>query len=293
MSAPFPAPSDALPSAESCASCGTALHGAYCHACGEKRLDHHDYALAYYLEHAVDTVTHFDVKVVKGIWALLRHPGCMTADVLAGRRVAWPKPMQLFLITNLLYFFIAHRVGIMVFNTALRFHLGNWYGSWAQARISQLTAGRHTTAAALTTRFNHLADTLSKSLIFVFIPLLAILLAVLLWRQRRYFLEHVLVATHLISQILLTSMLLIIPVFLLYTLLQWLHIPLSYQQSDLISTALMLLVIGAWTYPLLRRAYGLGPLGGTLATAGVAVGFFWLLKSVYRFLLFLVTYWLL
>lgn len=73
MSASFatPLPATLVP----CASCGTVLQGAYCHSCGEKRLDRHDYALGHFLEHAVDTVTHFDLKVVKGIGS----PGCCAA----------------------------------------------------------------------------------------------------------------------------------------------------------------------------------------------------------------------
>jgi Protein of unknown function (DUF3667) len=44
----------------------------------------------------VDTVTHFDLKVVRGGWSLLRRPGLMTREVLAGRRVPWPKPCSCF-----------------------------------------------------------------------------------------------------------------------------------------------------------------------------------------------------
>ncbi len=90
-----------------CASCGAALAGPFCHLCGEKRLDRHDYALGHFLEHTLDAFTHFDFKVLHSIWSLLRRPGQMTADVLAGRRQPWAKPLQVFLIVNLLYYVVA------------------------------------------------------------------------------------------------------------------------------------------------------------------------------------------
>ena len=99
----------ALPAAPAgaCASCGLALVGPFCYRCGEKRLDRHDYAFGHWLEHTVDAFTHFDLKVPRGLWSLLRRPGTMTADVLAGRRVAWPKPFQAFLVANVLYYAVA------------------------------------------------------------------------------------------------------------------------------------------------------------------------------------------
>ena len=276
-----------------CASCTAPLQGPYCHSCGEKRLDRHDYSLIHFLEHAVDTATHFDFKVVKGIWDLLVHPGRMTHDVLQGRRVPWPKPLQLFIIVNLLYVFLAHRVGMMVFNTQLQFHFRYWYGTQARTLMEQLAQRRHMPLDRLAEKFDLLADTLSKTLIFAFIPLLAVVLAGLLWRKRRYFLEHVLVATHLTAQILLVLLVLIAPYALVLLALDALGFQLQYEQRDNLSTIMLVSLITAWATPLLRRSYQLHWWAGLLAGFGCAVAFLQLLNHVYRGLLFLVTYALL
>ncbi|UYZ60887.1 DUF3667 domain-containing protein [Hymenobacter latericus] len=278
----------------SCANCGTALQGAYCHSCGEKRLGYHDYALGHFLEHAVDTTTHFDFKVLKGMWSLLARPGRMTADILRGRRVPWPKPLQLFLIANLLFVFVAHRIGLKIFNTPLNYHLDNWYGRWALEQINNLTIRRKTSAAQLTEQFNHLADVLSKSLIFVFIPLVALALAALLWRRRRYYLEHVVTATHYMSLLLLLQLLMVGPVLLLLQAAPYvLGRPLTYSESDQTIGVLMLLALTGWGYGLLRRTYGGGRWLPLLQALGLSLVFAWLLISVYRPFLFLVTYLLL
>ncbi|WP_400191674.1 DUF3667 domain-containing protein [Hymenobacter sp. B81] len=290
----MPAPATVpAPTATQCASCGTALHGAYCHACGEKRLDHHDYALPHFLEHAVDTLTHFDFKVLKGAWSLIARPGLMTRDVLAGRRVTWPKPLQLFLIVNLVYAFVAHQLGMQVLNTPLKYHYGFWYGDWAEARMTALAAEQHLSPELLAARFDALANTLAKSLVFVFIPLLAAGLTGLLWAKRRYFLEHVVTATHLTSQILLVQLLMIGPLALGQILAQQLGSPLSYRQADLASVALMLLGLTAAFAPLLIRTYALRRGPGLAAGLAVALLFFLLLMHVYRFVLFVVASWLL
>lgn len=287
------APPSVLPESAVCASCGTPLQGTYCYRCGEKRLDHHDYALGHFLEHAVDTVTHFDLKVVRGMGSLLSHPGRMTRDVLAGRRVPWPKPLQLFLVVNLVFVFVAHRLGLQVFNTPLRYHVGNWYGTWAQTQMNALASKRHLAPEKLAEHFDQLADVLSKSLIFVFIPLLALLLAGLLWNRRRYYLEHVVTAVHYLSLLLLLQMVVLAPLMLFMAIARRLGFTLNYQQADLLGGVTMLLVLTAWGYHLLKRTYG-GRFGPTLLRAALlSIGFAWLLLSVYRPFLFVVTYWLL
>lgn len=277
-----------------CATCATALQGPYCHHCGEKRLDHHDYSLAHFLEHSVDTITHFDLKVVKGAWSLLRHPGRMTREVLAGRRVPWPKPLQLFLVVNVLFVFAAHQLKLQIFNTPWRYHLDNWYGRWAADRMQHLAQRRGTTVAALAEQFNASANVLSKTLIFAFIPLLAGLLTLLLWRHRRYFLEHIVTATHLITQILLVELVMLGPgTGLIWLINQLRGEALGFGNRDLVATLIIASSIAVWAGLLLRRTYGGGALATTARGAAVGIGFFWLLINVYRLLLFLVAYWLL
>ncbi|RAK66118.1 hypothetical protein DLM85_15600 [Hymenobacter edaphi] len=277
-----------------CATCGTALQGSFCHHCGEKRLDYHDYHLGHFLEHAVDTATHFDLKVVKGAWSLLRRPGLMTREVLAGRRVPWPKPLQLFLVVNLLFVFAAHKLKLQIFNTPWRYHLDNWYGGWAAGRMQSLAARRGLAVDQLAEQFNASANVLSKTLIFAFIPLLALLLTALFWRQRRYFLEHVVTATHLISQILLVELVMIAPgTALIWLINQARDEPLGFGNRDMVATAIITLSITAWAALLLRRTYGGSALAAGARGLAVGIGFFWLLINVYRPLLFLVTYWLL
>ena len=113
----------AAPEGPTCASCSTPLAGPFCHACGEKRLHRHDYALKHFLEHTVDTLTHFDLRVLRDLWQQLRRPGFLAAEWLQGRRVKHAQPVQLFLITNLLFYLLASFSHFSPFETSLSSHL--------------------------------------------------------------------------------------------------------------------------------------------------------------------------
>ncbi len=62
--------------------------------------------------------------------------------------------------------------------------------------------------------YDHLSHTLSKTLVVLMVPIVAGLLALLFWRHRRYFLEHVTVAALALSQFMLVSLVVIAAVTL-------------------------------------------------------------------------------
>lgn len=275
-----------------CASCGSALHGEYCHACGEKRLGHHDYSFAHFAEHAVDTVTHFDFKVVTSAWSLLRRPGVMTADVLAGRRVRWAKPLQLFLLINVLFFVVSSAFDVHIFDTELQSHISptaQHYGALAQKMVADRVAERGITADAYAVPFDARGHTLAKSLVFLFIPLATAVLALLNVGRGRYVLEHVLVATHVMAGVLLL-LVLVLGMLVALALLRVVGVAGGGVGGDGVATVLF----GAFFLPFLalvfRRAYGDGWGSSAAKAVGFCAAFVFVLLPVYRFLLFVIAF---
>ncbi|MDF7815086.1 DUF3667 domain-containing protein [Hymenobacter sp. YC55] len=263
--------------------------GSYCHACGEKRLHRHDYALAHFLEHTVDVLTHFDVRVLRDLGAQLRRPGWLAAEWLQGRRVAHAPPVQLFLITNLLFYLLAGLSHFSPFETRLPYHLhAPLWGGWAR----QLLA-RHVPLAgpgwlAFATRFDAAAHVYSKSLVFLFIPLLALPLWLLFWRQRRYFVEWLSLSVYLFG-----GLLLLFAAMAALALLGRVLPPLSrLLAEDALVVPTMFALTTAYAAFFFERAFAPQPLLLRWGKAVLFTGAFLLaLLLPYRFVLFLVGYW--
>ncbi|MDQ2770066.1 MAG: DUF3667 domain-containing protein [Bacteroidota bacterium] len=293
LAAPAAPPVELTPPPPTCASCGTPLAGIFCHACGEKVLHRHDYALKHFLEHAVDTITHFDLRVLRDLWQQLRRPGFLAAEWLAGRRIRHAAPVQLFLITNLLFYLLASVSHFSPFETTLSSHLHslNGYRSIANRLLLHRLQQLPTTGTAYTNfeqHFNSLAHTYSKSLVFLFIPLLVLPLWLLFWRQRRYFVEWLMLSTYLFAGFLL--------VFALSAALS-LTSHFSAALADFFNTdgvigPIMMLLTVWYTAAFFARAFPrqVWPLRwGKALLFGLA--FTVMLLVPYRFVLFLVCYW--
>jgi hypothetical protein len=265
-----------------CASCAAALAGPYCAQCGEKRLDRHDYALGHWLEHTVDAFTHFDLKVPLGLWSLLRRPGTMTADVLAGRRVRWPKPFQAFLVANVLFYAASSAFGLNVFETPFQYQTRTFYGdtvrAWSAANAADLGVSMDDYAE----RFDDLAHTLSKTLVVFFVPVFAAAFGLLHAGRRRYALEHVTVGVHFSTLVLLLFPL-SVPLFVAAVVL---GVPGS---EDDVATLISAAFFAAYGAAFCRRVYGDPWPGAVLRGLALPVVFYASLIYLYRPLLFAVV----
>jgi hypothetical protein len=87
-----------------CENCGTALQGAYCHACGQS--GHNPlHNLAHALEEVFESFWHLDGRVFRTLRDLLV-PGRVACNYLAGQRVRYIPPLRLFLVLIVLTFFV-------------------------------------------------------------------------------------------------------------------------------------------------------------------------------------------
>ena len=87
-----------------CENCGALLLGEHCHVCGQptKGLVRHFSSV---LGDFFDTVFNIDSRVLRTLGPLLIHPGFLSLEYFAGRRVRYVTPMRLFLFLSLVAFF--------------------------------------------------------------------------------------------------------------------------------------------------------------------------------------------
>ena len=291
-----------------CPNCGSAGMARYCPDCGQAAPAPDDYSLRAHAADLWDQVASVDGKALRTLWTLLRRPGLLTADHLRGRRGRYLKPLQLFLLVNVLLFVAAPRIPF--FSYSLRQYIENAppSPSLVVSMVRRAVPGTpgpgpsgSVLDAALPTRlrvpeayeasFNARVEAQRKSLVILLAPALALLLRLLLVGRpappsapRRYG-EHLVFSLHLLAFV-------------------WLVLSVSYGAGvalgGLLGPGARLPVVAAvvallaappvHAFLALRRAYALRPAGALLLTAVLGAGFVALLVA-YRGLLFFTTYW--
>jgi hypothetical protein len=194
-----PVAATSLPQQETshnCPECAAPLVGEYCHRCGEKLPDAHDLTMKHFLHHGLHELTHFDSKIFRTVQALLFRPGLLTVEYLAGRRKRYVLPLRLFLVIFALNLFLYTRPGAALYDVHFIVSASP-QGKLFDGILERKAAKRNMTKEALFDQINehwqHNASLFQLGDVFFF----AVWLAVLNWR--RYFVEHLIFALHMLS----------------------------------------------------------------------------------------------
>ena len=92
-----------------CLNCGEELMGHYCHNCGQEVLTRTPTIIGFILAY-LDNAFLWDSQFLKTLWTLLRHPGQLTKEFLAGKYSSQEHPLKLnmfllFIFVTLFVFF--------------------------------------------------------------------------------------------------------------------------------------------------------------------------------------------
>ena len=275
----------------SCPSCGAFAMAQYCGQCGEKRVGHHDLSVRHYLDEWLETAIHLDSKVVRSIGELVRRPGGLSVSHFLGRRVRYVTPLRLFLFLSIVYFFSSSIYPNPAFTTplAIQLHGNDFYPGFAAEQVARTLHHKGWDYATLEQHYDAKTAVLSKTMVFSLIPVFALLFAALLFRKRRHFPEHMVVATHFWSFALLLIGVFIPLLMAAFTAVgSRLGVPDSVLSSDAVPTIYLQCSFAIYLYLMLRRVYAVSYWYGALVAAGIAWSFFFIVW-LFRFLLFIVT----
>jgi hypothetical protein len=274
--------------AERCPSCDGTIDDRCCAHCGERRPSERVYSLREFAREAFETVTNVERSFLRTLWTLIRRPGELTAAYMRGERVRYLRPLQLFLLVNVIFFFIGG-ASINAYSTALRNHLNTSpYQEQARQIVrdrlpkSGLTDGQYIVA------FDQKTRVLARTLVIVMAPAFAVGLALLSLKRRKPFVQHLVFSIHFLSYVLLLTMAVVYALIVL--VLVWRAAGGSGSDGDFDQLTGLGMAIGtiAFLVPAYRRVYGAGKIS---AVVKAAVSFALLVAILvgYRMLLFYVT----
>ncbi len=271
-----------------CKNCETQFQGKFCPSCGEKVLSDKDFQLKTFITQGIDIFTHVDSKIAKSIISLIRRPGELTFNNWTGIRVPFAKPMQLFIVLNALFYLLNHyTVNFNIFNTPLKGQVSYFrYSDLAKKQVDEVVAKKNISYADFETSFNTKSDSLSKTLIFILIPIQAVFLWLLFFWKKKYFVQHLIYATHFIS-FLLIYCLLMIGLTLVLLLINNLapQLELMNYTNDRSFSILGFILLGYYFYRSILKCYEINKLAA-FAFTFILVYTNHILLEIYRFILF-------
>jgi len=98
MVADHPTPGDTA----LCPNCSAPLKGPYCSDCGQRQTDL-DRPFRDIAGEAMESFLSFDARILRTVWPLVRRPGLLTVDFLAGRRARYVHPFKLYFAASVLH----------------------------------------------------------------------------------------------------------------------------------------------------------------------------------------------
>jgi hypothetical protein len=274
-----------------CPSCSLESLGKFCSGCGEGKPGSEDRSLRHYFDVVINFLTHFDSKGYRSLWYLLTRPGFLSLEYLRGSKVRYAKPLSLFISLNLVYYFFISLLGVHTFTTPLsvQLHMNNYYPGFASRQVESRLKAEPMSYATFEAKYDKKSEVLSKTLIFLFIPVYTIILFGLFFARRRYFFDHAVIATHLWAFILL--LLTVFVPIVAAMLMWWLKVPsFAVLLADYDNSISVLIQIGIAMYMalMMRRVYA----ASRWYCAAVALVISWSFFHIvwfYRFLLLLIT----
>lgn len=214
--APGVHPSETRP--ESCPTCGADFVGLFCHSCGEKCISANDLSLRNYAQTLLEDFTHLDSKLLRTVRLLLTRPSELSAAYITGRRSRYIKPLQVFLLVNLVFFLVfsgndafAPRL-TFVYNSDMSLRNGLPIKTW----VDTYAANNGMSVEAAIVHMDAEISNLTKGMLYVFVPFLGLVFWGLFYRQNRLFLCHLIFATHWFAFFILFAMICGLAILLLF-----------------------------------------------------------------------------
>lgn len=186
--------------ARTCATCGAVVGGAYCASCGEKSLVREELTLAEQVRQVWSGLVRYDLKTLRTLALLGLRPGFLAFEYCRGARIRYLKPVQLFLLANVLYFLAAPHLDAPSLRSALetRFET-RLYELHFDAAFRQQVEASGGAASELAQHFREVHERWARALLALLVPPVTLVLALFDTRRTRTLIEQAVLALNFVA----------------------------------------------------------------------------------------------
>lgn len=268
-----------------CKNCGAIIDSNYCPECGQKRHTSKDNSISHLFEEVFHFITHFEGSFFTTLKTVLFHPSKLTVDYCNGIRKKYFKPVSFFLFIVVLYLIFPLFTGL---NMEMKYYktlpLG---GTLITHQIENKLKKNEYTEEKLSSKFELKSHSISKFMLFLFIPLSGMLIYLLYLRNKRPFYDLLILATE-INIIYLMVFFLILPIFYMLFLYIFNITNLDNEVVGIVNT----LLFGFYVTVIFKKIFK-SKLWSSLLR-GLLFAFFhaFIILLIYKFLVFEITYFL-
>jgi hypothetical protein len=117
-----------------CLNCGTIIHGRFSHVCGQENIEPKETFWSMVV-HFFNDITHFDGKFFTSIKWLIRKPGFLSSEYIAGRRARYLHPIRMYVFSSAVFFIIFFS---LVNGSGMK--LRSWRGEGFKTAITDFSA---------------------------------------------------------------------------------------------------------------------------------------------------------
>jgi hypothetical protein len=164
-----------------------------------------DYSIGKFLEQTLDAFSHFDSKFLRSFKSLLLKPGFLTVEFMRGRRTPYMKPVQIFIVTGILFYFI-YPSNATFYAGVKDLTYGSISGVNVKLKLEKKMLADSTSMTQVMTTVNTEAAHRSKAYLFLIIPFWGITFHLLFGKSMPFLVPHIVFATHNVSYLTLLFM---------------------------------------------------------------------------------------
>ena len=217
-----------LPEEHICCNCGTQTMGKYCHECGQDVFAGKEQPILHLFGQMLENAFSLDAKAPRTLAFLMFRPGFLSIEYRAGRINRYVHPVKLFWMSTLILF------ALMIYQLNVHKNIAvnkqDYKGKIIDVRFNETDtsvpsdtlhvpvtnndAGVKTQKQDYEQIFINFLSKYAPYISFLFIPIFALLLALFFWRNRYYYISHLIFTVHFHTFLwIFWSMLMVIDIF--------------------------------------------------------------------------------